>query len=365
MNLPTWAELSSEEHQLEVLEYPLDKSLFVVGPPGSGKTVLAVQRAKMMVELKTNQPVVMITYNRMLRRSISLLSENNLTANTMHKFVSNDYKNRTGDNVPQLEPYVYNWELILKSIQNNSSNYIKSHMIVDEGQDLPYGFFTYASRYASQTLTVFADEDQALNDQRTTLEDIKNATGLDNPIMLQNNHRNTPEIALLAEHFHNGRVPTATVTRNSSGNTPRLIRKPDLESTADLVSRWSENSGGSIGVIVDQNNTGENFHKMILDKLKSTRIDIYNSKKQNEDSIDVSKPGVTIVNKESVKGQEFDTAFILEIESFIPCTNSTEYRAMYMMCTRARDNLFLVYGPNALSAEAMNALPEPDIIERA
>ena len=40
MRLPTYDELSNDEEQLDVLEAPLDQPLFVVGPPGSGKTSL-------------------------------------------------------------------------------------------------------------------------------------------------------------------------------------------------------------------------------------------------------------------------------------------------------------------------------------
>ena len=50
MRLPTYDELASVEEQLQVLERPLDRSLFVAGPPGSGKTVLALQRAQMLAE---------------------------------------------------------------------------------------------------------------------------------------------------------------------------------------------------------------------------------------------------------------------------------------------------------------------------
>ena len=75
------------------------------------------------------------------------------------------------------------------------------------------------------------------------------------------------------------------------------------------------------------------------------------------------EPGVTILNKESVKGQEFDAVFILELEAFIPCTTGVERRAMYMMCTRARDHLFLVH--ERLSARAAAALPDASVLERA
>ena len=91
---------------------------------------------------------------------------------------------------------------------------------------------------------------------------------------------------------------------------------------------------------------------------------MYTSDEPNEDSIDVRAPGVTVLNKDSVKGQEFDTVFVLELERFIPCTNDAEFRAMYMMCTRARDRLFLVYGPERLFSVAEASLPGDDVLER-
>ena len=77
------------------------------------------------------------------------------------------------------------------------------------------------------------------------------------------------------------------------------------------------------------------------------------------------KGGVTIVNRAWVKGQEFDAVFVLEFERFIPFANDVERRAMYMICTRARDNLFLVHGPEPLSRQAAQSLPGPDVLERS
>ena len=50
VRLPTYDEIARDRGQLGALEYPLDRSLFVVGPPGSGKTILAVRRARMAAE---------------------------------------------------------------------------------------------------------------------------------------------------------------------------------------------------------------------------------------------------------------------------------------------------------------------------
>ena len=366
MRLPTYDELASVEEQLQVLEHPLDQSLFVAGPPGSGKTVLALQRAQMMAEMHDTVPIV--TYNRMLRRLLALMQDiDEVTPRTMHSFISRDYRSRTGGQPPtcQHDTYAYLWGDMLVRLQQTQSPQGGVNLVVDEGQDLPEGFFIYVSRHVSQTMTIFADDDQALGDERTTLEQIKNATGLGDPVILKENHRNAPEVARVAEHFHQGRLPAAVVRRRPTGELPRVVRSPNPEATADLVSNWCRTRGGSVAVIVDRNGTGDNLYRQLVARLPRTRIDIYKNQSRNEDQINVLADGVTILNKASVKGQEFDSVFILELESFIPFANDVERRAMYMMCTRARDNLFLVHGPGPLSPRAAQSLPNPDILERS
>ena len=126
MRLPTWEELVSVEEQLEVLEHPLDQSLFVVGPPGSGKTVLAVYRAQMVAEAEaaqteTEQPVAIVTFSRMLRRLLALLDEQRSTyAKTMHSFVWNDYMVRLNREPPYQpdDPYTHDWDVMFTCLDN-------------------------------------------------------------------------------------------------------------------------------------------------------------------------------------------------------------------------------------------------------
>ncbi len=365
MRLPTYEELASVEEQLEILEWPLDVPLFVVGPPGSGKTVLAVRRAEIVSDWEKAKGVVVVTYNRMLRRLLDLLNSGGVKASTMHKFIGSDYRWQTkGHPVPTLNDlYDYDWQAMLDCFHQARVKPSRSHMIVDEGQDLPEGFFTYIARYVAQTLTVFADEDQALSRNHTTLEQIKVSANLDDPIILHRNHRNSPEVARLAEHFHSGRLPASEVGREALGELPRLVHSSSIDSTASLVSNWRQTRGGTVGVIVYNNSTGEEIHQQLLRLLSGSRVDIYRNEHRNEESTNVLEDGVTVLNKESVKGQEFDAVFVLELERFIPCANHTENRAMYMMCSRARDHLFLVYGPSDLSRPAVEALPGSDILE--
>ena len=366
VRLPTWDELRSDEEQLEVLEAPLDESLFVAGPPGCGKTSLAVWRADALVDWYEER-IPAITYNRMLRRTLQLAADENqigIDASTMQSFVWQDFWRHTHNQPPTVppDPYEYHWEAMIERLAGTESD--RDVLVVDEGQDLPEGFFVYASRYVARTMTVFADDDQAISGRRSTLEQIRSAAGLPNPLILSENHRNTPEIAQLAEHFHTGRLPVATVIRSPSGDVPRLVRSRSVPSTIKQIANEFQNRGGSVGVIVDQDSTVKSVYKSLRDHLQGRHVARYTNKLKNENSIDVRKPGITVLTKESVKGQEFDTVFILELDRFIPCTNDAEFRAMYMMCSRARDNLLLVHGPEPLSTEAEAALPAADILDR-
>ena len=368
MRLPTWRELESVDEQREVLEHPLDQSLFVAGPPGSGKTVLAVQRAQSVGEY--SRDIVLLTFNRMLRRLLALLRNKgdvSTVIDTAQRYVWRDYRKRTGDEPPRFseDTYAYRWPEMLDILEQQGATPNKSHLVVDEGQDLEVGFFAYAAHYLSPVLSVFADEDQALRKRRSTLAQIKQAAQLPDPIMLTQNHRNTPEIARLAEHFHTGVLPAAKVLRPRSGDIPKVVECGAFKDVVQLIANWRQIRGGMIGVVVDQGRTVLALHDMLRERLPDGRVDFYTNEKQNEDGTNVLEPGITVLNRESVKGQEFETVFLLELHRFLPCRDDGDKRAMYMMCSRARDDLWLVAGPDGrLTSEILNALPSADVLER-
>ena len=74
-------------------------------------------------------------------------------------------------------------------------------------------------------------------------------------------------------------------------------------------------------------------------------------------------PGITILNVQSIKGQEFDTVFIMEVDDLLREAGEANKRKMYMLCARARDNLFLMHNGDRLPRAVIEQLPGANVLE--
>ena len=247
----------------------------------------------------------------------------------MHQFVSCRYRAQANAGAPSTAPYVHDWKAMFATLKRRGVRPKPMHVIVDEGQDLPKGFFRYLRKFVATTYTVFADEDQALSDERSSLCDIKKAARLDDLVLLSANHRNTPEIARVTEFFHAGNAPVPAVQRPRSGEIPRVVPYHE-ERAARRIANWYGTRGGRVGVAVVNNETGEALFSRLRNQLPGQRVEIYTSYRKNEDEIDLLAPGITILNVQSIKGQEFDTVFIMEVDELLLEASEVNKRKMYM-----------------------------------
>ncbi|MCX4140482.1 AAA family ATPase [Paraburkholderia sp. SEWSISQ10-3 4] len=362
MKLPKLDELFPEQKKIQFHEE--DENLFVAGPPGSGKTSLAVFRAKYLKEL--GKSVVVVTRNKMLAALTSQLDGNGLKTYTMNQFVGTVFYARTKQTLPQIVPFVYHWDAIQAASAAVQGAPDLDHLIIDEGQNLPAAFFRWAVPYGAKNLTVFADEDQTTDAERSSFADICNA-GMPAPIRLTANHRNTAEIAAVAEHFHRSNLlPPAIVQRRRGGETPRLERYQSWDDLVGQVSRRFTNRAQVMGVIVYRREEV----LLVRDKLKAAlpadaRVEAYVSNGTDlPNNFRLLEPGVTIMSSESAIGLEFDVVYLQDLHRSLPCGSTEDFRRMYMLCARARDSLILVDGPDALSLNQISQLPGPALLSR-
>ncbi|MBD8657771.1 AAA family ATPase [Oxalobacteraceae sp. CFBP 13730] len=362
MKLPKLDDLIGE--QLDIYDFPSNNSLFVAGPPGSGKTSLAVARARVLANM--GETVTLVTKNRMLACLASQLGENSFHTTTMHTFVAGHYGQRFGQ-IPQYAPYLYNWQKVIEVYLKHNIQPTLDHLIIDEAQNLPPDFFRWAILFGARNVSVFADEDQSTISQNSTLQDIVDA-GFPPPKRLTVNHRNTEEIALVAEHFHqSGVLPPATVVRGRSGDIPQLISLATWDDFAIRIVTRYRNRATCIGVIVGRRLEALDLYDRIKKLLPNdTRVNVYVSGLEQSivNAIRSSDPGITILTGESVIGLEFEDVFLHDIGRSLPCKTTRAARRMYMLCARARDSLILIDGPLALSNDQINDLPDATILRR-
>ena len=364
MRLPTYDEIAQDSEQLDVYEMPFDESLFVAGPPGSGKTVLAVHRATMMANAGYTE--YFVTFNRMLRRLVEQSTQTEKKAVqilTMHNFVDRHFSRFAGCKPPQLRRFQYDWDSMVSTLEDRNVKPSPIHVIVDEGQDLPKGFYRYLRGFVATTTTVFADEGQAVTSKYSTLRDIKDSAHLDDPILLRSNHRNSPEIARVAAHFHAGEIPVSSVVRPPTGECPTILLNRN-EVLVTRIANWFRNRNGRVGIAVISNSTGKRLFRQLQEQLPEERIQIYTHDLKNEDEIDVMNPGITILNVQSIKGQEFNAIFAMEFERLLEGADEEGRRKMYMVCARARDFLFLLYEGTHLPQTLLELLPGEAMLKR-
>ena len=116
-----------------------------------------------------------------------------------------------------------------------------SYLVLDEGQDLPAGFYSILPLIA-ENITIFADENQRITDQNTTIEEIKNALGINKVSYLTRNYRNTRAIAEFAAQFYSGLPSGIPALPDRQGPKPRLMLGRNYREQIDIIARYARNN---------------------------------------------------------------------------------------------------------------------------
>jgi len=381
--LPGQQDLNKDQDR--VLRLEEDGQFLIVGGPGTGKSVVALLRAK---KYQSRADYQFLVYNHVLNAATNQLADTGLKSWTLQSWLwiqlfrifSWDTPKDIKDNKKA------DYKTILNFLQDeNKYNYKESslHIIIDEGQDAPKDLYDTLWHMGIVNFFVVADQNQQITEDHSSRKELENILGIDtnNVIELTKNYRNSDRIATFAQHFYTdpSSPPPEIPYEKSSLDTPTLYEYNDKNLTAKLILRhYDKDVKKLIGVITNNTLTREVFTKLLnsidinLDNQRATvstyfsdsenRLVDYNYQKRDyrdsyndsfvtvspkvgHKSVDInfSEGGIVVLTDKSVKGLEFDIVFIV-IDDFNINTSDldTMRKRFYVMSSRAKDKLILL-----------------------
>jgi len=361
--LPGINELSKEQEAVNYLDR--EGKHLIVGGPGTGKSVVALLRTRLLAANKEDYQF--LVYNVLLEKASRQLYPDLKSARWISWFNS-IYKSLFRKSPPKRSTDCADimWDQVINHILDSNVLPLQSkYMVMDEGQDMPPGFYEALMALGAENIFVAADQNQQITEYNANLKQLRETLNIDQDevIKLKENFRQKDKgyhVALLADAFYPDDPGTTRpeLPQKTSTETPLLYTYPHekfevlIERIIKIVER---NPKELICIIVPKDDTRKKYFNglnKVMDRLQNVVGDInistYYSGIAQIDPRELKKirfdqGGIMVINYKSCKGLEFDTVFIADINDFYFDQGSdATKRIFYVMVARARERVFLL-----------------------
>ncbi len=354
--LPGIEDLTKEQEK--VLALPPEGPHLVVGGPGTGKTVICLLRARRHAQ--SNDYYRFLVWNHLLHQASLAMSDGNLRATTLNSWFWKVFREFVGKKVPTLETTdatqheLTDWKAVerliedLPASQNDSA--IFPRLVIDEGQDMPPGFYDALLQLGFNDIFVAADQNQQIGDENSSLRELKDCLGVEE-VKLMHNHRNSHPIARLSRAFYTDPAspPPDLPPQRSTIYTPPLyyVTEDMMPKIArSILTHWNQDPRRLIGIIAPSNKVRANYFsevRKLSESLPPDRsrpwIETYYGRHRPEVHFD--RGGILVINAQACKGLEFDSVVLADIDQhFVNRYDPDATRKLfYVMVSRARQNV--------------------------
>ena len=355
-DLPGIQDLSKEQEA--ALALPAEGQHLVIGGPGTGKTVLALIRARR--HQRDREGYLFLVYNHLLDRASGQLFGGGLGSRTWTAWFLETFGEITGQSVPREDASgngyrEIDWYGVKQIVQDlpEVDDGGRPFLVVDEGQDMPPQFYDVLVALGFDRFFVVADQNQQITEKNSSRKEIQDCLAIDTDavIELTRNYRNRYHVARLAREFYTG-DPASTppeIPPADRGPTPLLYcyEESRLEQVARAIVRFADRDPHQlIGIITPKNTVRERYVKA----LRSVDVPLDNARPPVSTFWGTDRPqvrfdegGILVINAQACKGLEFDTVVLADIDEHFYRHDDPDVakRLFYVMVARAKDRLFM------------------------
>jgi len=373
----------------EILKSASGQNFVVSGGPGTGKSLLAI---KLFQALKGmgRKKVLFMMYNNPLAQ----YSRQQCECDAYHEIKTSSSwlgsKRILGkiNNAKTAEEKNGIFEDLASERGEKDAKKTYDTIIIDEAQDFPEGFMELMATYAAQVIC-FIDPNQAIRENKMSVEQLKSALCTQFDFILDKNYRNAQKIIDFSKLFWNGgeklfpeksaNAENSIVNIYSIPQNKRRVMQDfevpvlDISFVKEKIRSIIENAPDKkIGIFVNggRNNQGV---KEAYDKFFSSNdkfnVQCYLSDRYESTDLDFEKNGVYLLSFGTMKGLEFDIVIIPDFDgirkmSFTEDNPNAYKNTIFTALTRSRNELHLFVNGKRQSKKFIDVSPIYDANNR-
>jgi superfamily I DNA/RNA helicase len=318
-----------DDYQVKIINKRTDNSFIVKGCAGSGKSILALWKAK-QIQNEAKGSWLFVVFTKALKQYMSDgIKQIQLDINNVDNYHKCFYWTKTDSG----------WE------KGDWKKGIVDYIIVDEAQDFSKDDILLFKNKAKKALLLYGDSAQQLynffEDKETiSMEKMCEITYFQME-QLVFNHRLPKKIARVAQYINSERDDLEDRCRNEGVELPKILKYNSFYNELDAITEIIKNRNFVDVGILFRNNRDV---KIAADYLKTKGLNI---EAKVNDSIDLNfgSDNPKLMTYHSSKGLQFEAVFIPECT----CSSSDDRNPLYVAITRTYQSLYIMYSGNLSS----------------
>lgn len=322
-----------DDYQLKVINKRADRSCIIRGCAGSGKSILALWKAK-QIQDEGKGDLLFVVYTKSLRQYMKDgINQVGLSAGCVENFnqclrwVKDD---ETG-----------------KWTQGGWKKGDYDYIIVDEAQDFSCEDILMMQKHAKKALLLYGDSAQQLykflKDKKTAdMDELKRVTGFPDD-QLVFNHRLPKKIAAVAEYVNSEFDELTDRCKNEGREKPYILRFSSLHAQLDKIMEIIRNRNfEDVGILFSTNDDVKEADAYL--KSKGFNVE---SKVREDVELNFNSSNPKLMTYHSSKGLQFEAVFLPEcgdgMSSYDVEREKTKKNALYVALTRTYQSLYIMY----------------------